>query len=418
MTHPTRAPSVGRRLILGALPAAAVLAACGDVGGEIVVDLEWPIAQLPRAAIGFTATTFADVPGPVVGNPRDLAALGALGAGAVRIHLAPRDGAVVSGARGGDRSIPAERWLRAYGELGLRPTVVVDLDRDAALAVLDAVRPYGVRRFVLGNEMDAHSRADVGDAGYVRRFREIAAAMRRVDPHLEIGGPATAHYEGLNDPLLRGLLDAPPAQRVSFVDFHAYGAGEGETATPESALRYGPWLDALRERVADPSVGLQVGEFNLNWADEPQNNTQAQTVWVATALATILSRGAVAFQYGDRSAAMGLTSDGVPMPSYWGIAMLTGAGLFRGIGTRMVAVHNPDPDVAAFASAADPAVVLAHPGGRERAVRVRLRGYGGGSAHVWRSTAGRPELIVVRPVTDQLELTLPPVSVTTVVLDP
>lgn len=411
-----------RRLLLGALPAVGLLTACGLADGgrddEITVDFGVPLADVPRDAVGFTATTFAGAAGPVAENPRDLAALGALGAGAVRIHLTAEDGRVVSGAQGGDRQITADRWLRAYGALGLRPTVVLDLNRTTALEVLDAVRPHGVRRFVLGNEMDGNSESDVGDGEYVRRFREIAAAMRAVDPRLEIGGPAPAYYEGLSDRLLSGLLDAPSPERASFVDFHAYGAGEGETATAESALRYGPWLDELRRRVADPSVGLQVGEYNINWADEPQNNTQAQTVWVATALATVLTRGAVAFQYGDRSAAMGLSSDGVPMPSYWGIAMVTGAGLFRPVGARMVAVANPDPEVAAFASAADPTVLLANPGPRERAVRVRLRGYGGGSAHVWRSTAGRPELLVVRPVTDRLELVLPAASVTSVVLDP
>ncbi len=103
-----------------------------------------------------------------------------------------------------------------------------------------------------------------------------------------------------------------------------------------SSWRYGEQLDRLRERIDDPDVELQIGEYNLNWADEPQNNTPAQAVWVASALGTILSRGAVAFQYGDKNQAMGLVADGRPKPSYWGLAAFTGGGEFRPFGATMV----------------------------------------------------------------------------------
>jgi hypothetical protein len=382
------------------------------------VDFDSPLVAIPAEHLGFTATTFDVEGGSVARNPADAAALGALGAGAVRIHLAPGpDGEVVSGALGGDRSIRAGRWLDTYVRMGLRPTVVVNLDRDDALAVLAAVRASGhdVRRYVLGNEMDANSRSDLSPQEYVQRFRDIAGAMRAIDPALEIGGPAPAYFEGLTPELVNGLVRAPAAERASFIDFHAYGAGKGETATAASAWRYAAQLEALRAMISDSRVERQVGEFNLNWSDEPQNGTQFQTVWVAAALGTILSEGAAAFLYGDKNAALGLVAGGVPKPSYWGIAMFTGAGLFRPFGSGAVEATSASSAVRVFASTRQRNIVLVNTGPVTHAA-VQLDGFSGGEAEIWRSTDGEPVHRGTTRVGTRLILALPEQSVTTVVL--
>jgi hypothetical protein len=419
-----RRPRWGRRIGLAVVLATAIgvtpsVVERAEAGVTVSVDFDRPLLDVPRDHIGFTATTFDVDGGTVPDDPADTATLARLGAGAVRIHLrATPDGGVVSGAAGGQESVSADTWLRTYTGMGLAPTVVLDLDRSGALAVLRYLREHDhpVHRFVLGNEMDANSAADVSPAEYVRRFREIATAMRAVDPTLQIGGPAPAHFEGLSDELVRGLLRGPARSRASFIDFHGYGAGRGEQATMDSSWRYGEQLDRLRELVDDPSVGLQVGEFNLNWADEPQNNTQTQAVWVAAALGTILSRGAVAFQYGDKNQAMGLVADGRPKPSYRGMAAFTGGGVFRPFGATMVQAESSFPAVRVFASVDGINIVIVNTG-PATPCRLRLDGFDGGRARVWQDEGGGFRELGQLEVDSRADVALPPLSVTTMVFD-
>lgn len=387
---------------------------------SIVVDFGSVPVPTPASNIGFTATTFDVDGGDITRSPGDAATLSELGAGAVRIHLRQgEDGSVVTGAQGGVAGVPARRWLETYAGAGAQLTVVVDLDQAGALAVLRYLRSSGFRvhRFVIGNENDANSRADVPPEEYVKRFRAIARAMRAVDPTLQIGGPAPAYFEGLDQALVDGLVQAPTAERASFIDFHAYGAGEGERAAMSSSWRYADQLDLLRGMIDDPTVGMQVGEFNVNWSDEPNNNTQFQSVWVASALGTILSRGAVAFQYGDKNSAMGLVADGRPKASYWGIAAFTGAGRFRPFGTGMVSSVSSTGAVRVFASTGDKNVVIVNTG-EVTSAGVALDGFAGGTATVWQSVAGEYTRAEPADVGTELDLPrLPALSITVIVLD-
>ena len=213
-----------------------------------------------------------------------------------------------------------------------------------------------------------------------------------------------------------GLLHAPPDERASFIDFHAYGAGRGERARISSSWQYADQLDRLRDMIADPGVAMQVGEFNLNWADDPRDNTQFQTVWVASALGSILSRGAAAFQYGDKTQASGLVSDGVPKASYWGMAAFTGGGQFRSFGTTMVGSTSSNATVRVFASTGEKNIVIINTGG-SRSATVALNDFAGGTATVWQSEAGQFHAAEPSEVGSTLGLQLPEMSITTVVLD-
>lgn len=386
---------------------------------SIDVDFGAELVGTPREHIGFTATTFDVDGGAVPRNAGDTAALDQLRAGAVRIHLrGGPDGSVVTGAEGGVGDIAAEQWLETYAGMGADLTVVVDLDLTSAMAVLTYVRAaeIPVERYVIGNEMDANSRADVPKEEYVMRFREIARSMREVDPSLRVGGPAPAYFEGLDQELVDGLVRAPRAERASFIDFHAYGAGAGERATMASSWRYADQLDRLRMMIDDPAVGLQVGEYNLNWSEEGQNNTQVQSVWVASALGTILSRGAVAFQYGDKNGALGLVADGVPKASYWGIAAFTGASRFRPFGTTMVRSTSSNPAVRVFASTRGKNIVIINTGDG-RSAGVTLHGFDGARASVWQSVAGEFRETGSIDVESGIDVELAPMSITTIVLD-
>jgi hypothetical protein len=353
-----------------------------------MVDFSKVIARTPASSIGFTATTFGVEGGPVTKSPADIAALKKLGAGSVRIHLKPNsNGQIVSGAGGGDASVSAAEWLDVYRSTGAAPTVIVNLDVADATAVVRylVANSYDVNRFIIGNEMDANSKADVSQAEYTTKFHQIAAAMRAVKPGIEVGGPGVACWDCFNEQWVKSLLDAAPNERPSFIDYHAYGAGDGKNATMQSALVYNEQLPKLRQWINDPTVGVQVGEFNMNWGNESQNNTQTQAVWMANALGSILSNGGVAFQYGDKNNAMGLTSNnGAPKASYRAMGMFTGAGEFRRFGGTMVQSTSSDESVKIYASNDAKNVVVVN-SGEATTLNLSMKGYVDGTARVWQS---------------------------------
>jgi hypothetical protein len=355
----------------------------------ISVDFTKTIASTPASNIGFTATTFGVEGGPVPKSPADIASLKALGAGAVRIHLKPGGGGVVSGAGGGDTSVSGQAWLDAYQQIGVKPTVIVNLDVNDATGVLQylVAHNYDVDRIIVGNEMDDNSKANVGQGDYTAKFHQIAAALRAIKSDVQVGGPGVACWDCINEQWVKSLMNAPASERPSFIDYHAYGAGSGKNATMASSLMYNDQLPKLRAWINDPTVGVQIGEFNMNWGDESQNNTPTQTVWVANALGSILSNGGVAFQYGDKNNAMGLTANnGAPKASYWGLGMFTGASKFRHFGASMVASTSSDDAVKVYASNNAKNIVVVNSGGATQ-TNVKLAGYASGSAHVWQSSA-------------------------------
>ncbi|MGW0657878.1 hypothetical protein [Streptodolium elevatio] len=357
------------------------------------VDFTKVVGQAPAGNFGVTFSTFAVDGGPVVKNPGDIAALRGLGVGGIRVHLAPNDrGEIVSGAGGGDRGITGHEWLSAIEAIGAEPTVVVNADRADALAVLGYLNQYGhhVKRFVIGNEMDENSKSKMTAEQYTAAFRTIAAQMRARTPGLEIGGPATAYFD---EGLLRVFVDgavhqAPPQERASFVDFHAYGAGNGENATVASSIRYTEQLDKLRTMLGDaPGVGLQIGEFNMNWGDESQHNTHFASLWVANAFGSIVTRGATAMLYADKNDAMGLLGpNGTPKASYVGMEMFTGSPLgIRHFGRDVVEATSSNPDVRVYASNHDTNIVVVNTG-TEGTARIELAGALRGSVDVWQSS--------------------------------
>lgn len=396
----------------------------------ITVDFTKPTVASPRENFGFTFSTFGDEGGPVPSSPADIASLKRLGAGTVRIHLKPGpNGSIVSGADGGNTAIPADRWIDVIEELGAEPIVIVNADRADALAVLDHLNATGhsVKRFIIGNEMDANSKSNLSPAAYTSAFRSIAAAMRQVTPGLEIGGPAPAWFDtGLMRTFISGAVtNASPQEKASFIDFHAYGSGEGVNATMAQSTRYSSQIDQLRAMIDDPSVGIQVGEFNMNWGNESRNNTHFASVWNANAFGTIISKGARALLYADKNRAMGLVGPGgAPKASYVGMEMFTGqtSGL-RHFGETVVQSSSSDPNVRVYASARANNIVVVNSGGATSA-RIAMTGAASGSVEQWRSagalgTVHSPTRVSTTSFSNgTLTAALPGMSITTFVVNP
>ncbi|NUU24407.1 MAG: hypothetical protein HOV68_23325, partial [Streptomycetaceae bacterium] len=397
----------------------------------VSVDFGKVIAQSPPENFGVTFSTFAVDGGPVAKSPDDIAALRGLGVGGVRVHLKPDGrGGVVSGAGGGDTSVTGDEWVSAIERIGAEPTVIVNTDPGDALAVLNYLNQHGhhVNRFIIGNEMDANSKSNLPADQYTSAFRQIAARMRQVTPDLEIGGPAPAYFaEDLLRTFIDGAVrDASPQERASFIDFHAYGAGNGENATVASSTRYIGQLDKLRAMLGDAGkdVGLQLGEFNMNWGDESQNNTHFASVWVANALGSIVTRGATAFVYADKNNAMGVIGPhGTPKASYVGMEMFTGnpQGL-RHFGRDVVQASSNNPNVQAYASNNEANIVLVNTGEAGQ-TRIDLAGAVRGSVDIWQSqgalaAVNRPVRTGTADISDgHVTVSLPPLSITTVVVN-
>lgn len=410
-------------LLLALLPMSTLQPAAAAMPPPVQISVGFgtTTSPTPVSHLGFTASEFGVEGGTVPTSTADQKTLRALGAGAVRIHLTPDGrGGVVGGAGGGDRSLTGDQWLDTYEAMGLAPTVVVNLDKADALAVQTYLRATGhdVRRYVLGNEMDANSKSDVGQDGYVARFAQVAAALRSSDPTLQVGGPAVACWDCLGRTFVQKLVALPRASRPSFVDWHEYGSGAGQPASMATSYRYGAEIATLRSWLPpDGSVGIQVGELNMNWGDEPGNNTVKQSVWNAAAIGTVLTSGATVFQYADKNGALGLTDAGRPKASYWGLGMFTGYGQFRRFGTSAVATSSSDSTVRVFASSGDRNVVVVNTSTTARPSRITLAGAGDITAQRWVLQRERPlRSPDVRVEDSRLSLWLPAMSVQTLVL--
>ena len=81
--------------------------------------------------------------------------------------------------------------------------------------------------WVIGNEPDVANQETA--ATYSQHFNTLYDAMKRVDPSIMIGGPATL---GFDQPFIQTFLDNS-ASRVDFVDFHFYlGARPRPSSSP------------------------------------------------------------------------------------------------------------------------------------------------------------------------------------------
>ncbi len=114
-------------------------------------------------------------------------------------------------------------------------------------------QPYGVRYWSVGNETYGNwQHGHVDAATYARRYRAFAAAMRVVDPQIELVGVGAQDYEapGWNDTVLEIAGDA-----LDYLSLHHYtpGYGPGELAPghqPDHEALY-PAVVAGPERVQE-----------------------------------------------------------------------------------------------------------------------------------------------------------------------
>jgi hypothetical protein len=298
---------------------------------------------------------------------------------------------------------------------------------------------YGFRYWEVGNEPDLYiKRANQpGDptfdgAWYNARFREFAAAMKAVDPTIQVVGPAvTGGWPEWMPAFITANGDS-----VDVLSWHWYGNGSEMTdaqvlATPPDIERQ---VKTIRGWWTDPAVNplghkrplppLFLSEYNVSWASRVhrQLGGQVGALWNAEVVGRMANLGVemaahFALQGTDWQGLIGMLDD--PRPVY-GVYRL-----YSQWGTRQVAVTSPDEALLpAFASLRDDGslavMVVNKDPDQARQVAIEVKGFRpAGQAQVW--LQDETHLAAQLPSADVAEIfpyTFPPYSVTLLVLKP
>ncbi len=163
-----------------------------------------------------------------------------------------------------------------------------DTEMGAKRAANGHPEPYNVKVWGLGNEVWGESQVGHTDAqGYVQRIKPFIAAMRTVDPEIELvavgldmlaGDPR--HAEDWNRTVLEGI-----GGQINHLSFHIYQPSEeGYQAEYDPETLYHNILsapysveDALRrmarlieEIVPDRKIGIALDEYNVKYPPQPE----------------------------------------------------------------------------------------------------------------------------------------------------
>jgi hypothetical protein len=341
---------------------------------SIVIDYTTPIRKLDPIAIGMDISGY-EYPYVFANDPNEQQKLKSLSIKYMRVDLkystsGDPTSKIICAANGCDTRWSGDNWVHAIKAIGAQPLIIVSYNPvDAA----NMVRHFNkdtdlyVKYWIVGNEPD---HAGISASEYSNDFNQDYDAMKAIDPTIKIGGGTTAWYD---TPFLQTFLQLS-GSRVDFVDFHSYGQqGDvpGDYATLfHMAANYSKSINNLRSLIEQivparaSQIGIQVGEWELNWGGSAQANTNFHAVWTSSVLGHILSSGGWSLFYADKGNALygyhqSITaSDGRIInvdvddtnPAYHGIGMFTGEQLFRGFGDTIVEANTTDSHLEVYAS--------------------------------------------------------------------
>ena len=377
--------------------------------GNIVIDYTSPMWKLDPTAIGMDLSGYGH-PNVFANDHREQQKLKSLGIKYLRLDLkysTPGDptSKMVCSANGCDTQWTGDQWIQAIKAIGAQPLIIVHYSAvDAANMVKHFNKDTNnyVRYWIVGNEPD---QAGISAATYSANFNQDFAAMKAIDPTIKIGGGATAFYDA---PFLQTFLQQSGSS-VDFVDFHGYaqeGNAPGDYTTLfQIAAGYGNGINNLRALIQQivparaSQIGIEVGEWELNWAGTAQDDTNFHAVWAASVLGHILRAGGWSLFYADKGNAIygsqhtitdpyghvvHITVDDTN-PAYHGIGMFTGEGLFRGFGDVMVNANTTLPNVEVYASDTPKNIVVINKDpSMTQTATVSLNGVTSGIIDVWR----------------------------------
>jgi hypothetical protein len=411
---------------------------------DITVDFGRTTSDVNPLAFSGSISTYGEDGGDIVRSPggKQSTLLRQLGPGLWRVPLKLESGRIVSAAAYVSGDISGDQWVGAIEGFAGTPQIVVEGSRGNNFTpqqAADMERHFrGVRYWVLGNEPDAPSEnGGIGLKAYCTKFNQSAEAMRAVNPHILIAGPAWSSYNLL---ALSDFLKCA-GRNVDIIDFHHYGMGDSALSTATALAHtadYGKEIRAVRQLVGR-KIQVEVGEFNWSWRiddgwhgwhGDDRFYQAAATVWGASVIGHIVAAGGIAHPYADQGGALGLTFEksadaahygrqvGDPMPLYWGEIMFTGGQYFRHFGSSLVQATSKQPGIEVFASSHPQDLVLINKTGSASTTLIAIHGAFSRTVTVWQTNPDRP---FSAPRDDhmkiegaQLKVALPPYSVTTI----
>jgi hypothetical protein len=419
-----RSRLVGVALIVGTIAIGVSLVATGSVPlgsktltatpvthSDVTVDFGAPTATDDSAAIGVDESTYG-TPSDV-NDPKAQALLKKLGVGYARLALTLANPASAASratcaASGCDTAIDPLAWVRMMESVGETPVAEIPetLSPAGAAAIVAHVNRAGgaslpVLYWVIGNEPNASGESA---ATYDPRFNRLYDAMKKADPRIAIGGPATYGFD--QSFLQQFLRDC--GSRAAFVDFHFYQAPGHQSAAqlraelPAMSQDLATLRAMIKTTVPDraSAIAIHVGEWNFS-ADPGTLAQYAFTgfasVLDADLLGRILAAGDDGLAWGSKNSLLSLLYGAVypgdptnpqyhsdsPMPLYEAIGMFTGQGLFPRFGTTVVSATSALPGVDVFASAKPDEIVLVNTTAKNERVTVRVNSDNPQSAVVW-----------------------------------
>lgn len=284
----------------------------------------------------------------------------------------PFDDAAIDQAVSYARAIGAEPILQVpllADVTGAKPTVQTAV---GMVTYANVTKGYGVKYFSIGNEPDNYpdQEANLGSytaADYCASVKELAPAMRKADPHIQILGPELSwRYNRPGNDWLTPIL-ADCGSHFDIVSVHRYPLDPTDAMVDKASTDAESFRQALRSvRVTMQTLGQQakplaVTEANISWNGDPEKSTlQASPGTLAAGLWTADMFG-VAFEEGLWTTAfwsiredwtLGLLTHGGEMtPSYralqlyaahFGTTLLTASGAPDGV--RVYASRNEADD--------------------------------------------------------------------------
>lgn len=342
--------------------------------GNIIVDYTSPIRKLDPIAIGMDVSGYG-YPNVFANDRVEQQKIKALGIKFMKINLkystsGDPTSKLVCNTTGCDTRWTGDQWIQAIRAIGAQPLVIVPYN---ALDAANMVKHFNkdtnndVQYWIVGNEPDL---AGISAATYSTNFNRVDDAMKAIDPAIKIGGGTTAWYDA---PFLQTFL-RQSGNRVDFIDFHGYpqeGNVPGDyTALFHFAAGFGNNIKDLRSLIQQilparaSQIGIEVGEWELNWGGTAQNNINFHALWAASVLGNILKAGGWSFFFADKGNALygnphvftdpyghvvHINPDDTN-PAYHGIGMFTGEGLFGGFGNTIISANTTLPNVEIFAS--------------------------------------------------------------------
>lgn len=410
------------------------------------VDFTRVAARTDPFAVGVGSSTYGATP---LTSAVQSQAERRLDARTVRIPVGYRNGRVSSSAAGAS-SVDAVALIRQYRTWGYRVIAVIggrtndfDVQPGDPTRIMQAIGFDGVTYTAPnepGNQGKSLSDQVAVAAMIVREGRALRSGFR-------LTGPVWSYYDRS---ALTGFADAM-GERLGGIDYHHYGMGERSLTTEQAMAAtpvYGREVSTIRAdlRARNLDVPVAVDELNFSWRYQdgtPGGNnrffTAVNTVWMTSAIGHILKAGGRALPYATQNGPLGMTVQAgatnpdrrpasSPMPAYWAVANWTGAGMWPHFKDVVYESASSDPALEVFAvnneAGGQNVLLLNKQQSGARTLSVELAGAQAGLYTAYTSNPDRP----YDPPTPAgaasfdpdptLTFTLPPMTVTVLVLQP